>query len=184
MNQECKTEFLELKLKKAFKYIIYQLSADSTQIVVGKTSNSDDYDTFLADLPKKECRYAVYDLQYTKPGAGTRNKITFFTWCVVQLICQQGGCEWLIGWRCCAARSSDEAKVKDKMLYASSKERLRLSLVGLQAEIQGAHYSEVDYETGSSLPPSLLYAAALAHPTPDLYNAIRRVVVERVSKGA
>jgi hypothetical protein len=45
-------------------------------------------------------------------------------------------------------RSPDDAKVKQKMLFASSKEALKRSLVGVAAEIQGTDFSEVAYDSG------------------------------------
>lgn len=45
-------------------------------------------------------------------------------------------------------RSPDDAKIKQKMLYASSKDALRKALVGISTEIQGTDFSEVAYETG------------------------------------
>ena len=47
-------------------------------------------------------------------------------------------------------RSPDDSKVKQKMLFASSKDALRRSLVGIAAEIQGTDYSEVAHESGTS----------------------------------
>ena len=49
-------------------------------------------------------------------------------------------------------RSPDDAKIKQKMLFASSKDALRRSLVGIASEIQGTDYSEVAYESGTSCP--------------------------------
>ena len=46
-------------------------------------------------------------------------------------------------------RSPDDSKVKQKMLFASSKDALRRSLVGIASEIQGTDYSEVAYESGA-----------------------------------
>lgn len=43
-------------------------------------------------------------------------------------------------------RAPDSAKVKHKMLYASSKDALRKKLVGISTEIQGTELSEVDYD--------------------------------------
>lgn len=68
-----------MKLKKTFKYIIYKLSDDSKFIVVDKTATDADYDTFLGELPEKECRWAVYDFDYTIAD-GPRNKIVFYSW--------------------------------------------------------------------------------------------------------
>lgn len=105
------------------KYIVFKLSADNTQIEVEKTSPSASYDDFLNDLPPNSPRYAVYDFEYEKDG-GKRNKICFYAW------------------------SPDEAKIKEKMLYASSKDALRRSLVGVANEIQGTDSSEVAYDEG------------------------------------
>lgn len=62
--------------------MILKISDDSTAIVCEKTSNSDNYDEFLNDLPENEPRWAVYDFQFTKGDEGTRNKILFYAWWV------------------------------------------------------------------------------------------------------
>ena len=67
-------------MKKEHKYIIFNLSKDFSEIVVDKTSSDADYDTFLADLPENECRWAIYDFEFEKEGGGKRNKIIFISW--------------------------------------------------------------------------------------------------------
>ncbi|KAG6916316.1 cofilin [Tephrocybe rancida] len=123
VNSLCLEQYQALKLKKTFKYIIFTLSKDNTEIVIEKTSVSQEYDDFIADLPETECRWAVYDFEFEKEGSGKRNKLTFVSW------------------------SPDDAKIKQKMLFASSKEALRRSLVGIAVEIQGTDFSEVAYES-------------------------------------
>ncbi|KAF8583127.1 actin cross-linking [Ramaria rubella] len=123
VNTECLETFQQLKLKKTLKYIIYGLNKDNTEIVVLKSSDSQSYDDFISDLPEQDCRWAVYDFEFEKEGAGKRNKICFFSW------------------------SPDDAKIKSKMLFASSKDALRRSLVGVAAEIQGTDFSEVAHES-------------------------------------
>lgn len=125
VNPECLDSFQQLKLGKKAKYIIYKLSDDNTEIVVAKTSDSPDYDEFLAEFPAQDCRYAIYDLEFEKEGEGKRNKICFFSW------------------------SPDESKIKQKMVYASSKDAIRKALVGVATDIQGTDFSEVSYETGT-----------------------------------
>ena len=91
---------------------------------MSKTSDSSNYDDFLAELPPAECRYAIYDFEYDIGGGeGKRSKIVFFTW------------------------SPDTAPIRSKMVYASSKDALRRSLNGVAADIQGTDFSEVAYET-------------------------------------
>ncbi|KAJ9051499.1 cofilin [Entomophthora muscae] len=123
VNQECLDLFQDLKLKHSYKYIIYKISADNTEIVVENSSTDADYETFVSALPEADCRYAVYDFEYTTEEGGKRNKICFFTW------------------------APDNAKIKSKMLYASSQIALKKSLNGIAVEIQGTDFSEVDYES-------------------------------------
>ena len=75
--------FQELKLRKKYKYIIYKLSDDNSAIVIEHLVEEGDYQKFVAALPKTDCRYAVFDFEYEKPGEGQRNKICFIAWCVL-----------------------------------------------------------------------------------------------------
>ncbi|KAI5858658.1 Cof1 cofilin [Tricharina praecox] len=121
---ECIPAFEELKLGKKTKYIIYKLGDGNKSINVEKTSDDGDYDNFLAQFPENDCRYAVYDFEYSLGGGeGQRSKICFYTW------------------------SPDNAPVKAKMIYSSSKDALRRALAGIHAEIQGTDFSEVAHET-------------------------------------
>lgn len=85
VNEQCLTAFQDLKLKKKYKYIVFTLNKELTEIVVDKTSEDKEYDTFLADLPETECRWAIYDFEFEKEGAGKRNKIIFLSWWVFLL---------------------------------------------------------------------------------------------------
>lgn len=62
-------------------------------------------------------------LDFEKEGAGKRNKLTLVSW------------------------APDTAKIKQKMLFASSMEALPKALVGVAVEIQGTEYSEVASES-------------------------------------
>jgi hypothetical protein len=80
-TQECLEKYQELKTGKKLVYVIYGLSEDKRSIVVLKTSDEKDYDKFVGELPEKECRWAVYDFEYTLPGGeGVRNKLCFIMW--------------------------------------------------------------------------------------------------------
>lgn len=80
-TSECLEKFQELKTGKKLTYVIYGLSDDKKSIVVLKTSEEKDYDKFVGELPEKDCRWAVYDFEYTLPGGeGIRNKLAFIMW--------------------------------------------------------------------------------------------------------
>ncbi|KAG0350515.1 cofilin, partial [Gamsiella multidivaricata] len=118
----CLEAFQQLKLGKKLKYIVYKLSDDQKSIVVEKQAETATYDEFLKHLPENDCRWAVYDFDYSTAD-GDRNKIVFYTW------------------------APDGAKIKSKMLYSSSKDALRRSLNGVAVEVQGTDADEVDHET-------------------------------------
>ncbi|CDJ60866.1 actin depolymerizing factor, putative [Eimeria maxima] len=58
VNDICVTTFNELKLRHAFKWIIFKIDHD--EIVVEKKGTSGKED-FSKELPTSDCRYAVYD---------------------------------------------------------------------------------------------------------------------------
>merc|ERR1711972_917712 len=84
------------------------------------------YDAFLNDLQKGgdgECRYGLYDFEYEHQCQGTtesskKQKLFLMSW------------------------GPDSAKIKKKMLYASSFETLKKSLVGVHKFIQATDASE------------------------------------------
>ncbi|KAI7871815.1 hypothetical protein BDF14DRAFT_1759204 [Spinellus fusiger] len=123
ISDECIPFYTDFKLRKKYKFIIFKLSDDNKEVVVEKKEEAGDYNSFLECLPANEPRYAVYDFDYEKPGEGLRSKITFYTWI------------------------PDTSKVRQKMLYAASKDALRKRLEGIAIEVQGTDASEVDYES-------------------------------------
>jgi hypothetical protein len=100
VEDKCLEVYQDLKLKKKYKYIIYKLAADSSSIVIEKAAETGDYDGFIAALPKDDCRYAIYDFDYEKPGEGQRSKICFYAWCVVCIILDV----WAVGGKCVGVR--------------------------------------------------------------------------------
>jgi cofilin len=125
VDDECVTTFMELKLRKKFRYIIYRLSDNNLEIIVDKkVEKCDKYDDFIAELPETDCRYAVYDFEYEKsPAEGMRNKICFVVWV------------------------PDGSTVRQKMIYASSKDAIRKKLAGIAVEIQATDMSEIEYDS-------------------------------------
>ncbi|KAF9565082.1 actin depolymerizing factor [Agrocybe pediades] len=129
LNSSCQVTYQDLKLRKKYKYIVFNMNKDAehikdaTEIVVEKTSTETDYEKFIADFPEDSCRFAIYDFEFEKEGAGKRNKIIFLAW------------------------SPDNAPTKQKMVFASSKETLKRELSGIAAEIQGTDYDEIAHES-------------------------------------
>ncbi|KAH8205501.1 hypothetical protein TruAng_000407 [Truncatella angustata] len=132
---DCINAFNDLKLQKKFKYIIYKLSENNSEIVVEDASTNGDWEAFREKLISaqhksktgavgKGPRYAVYDFEYQlASGEGSRNKITFIAW------------------------SPDDAGVMAKMVYASSKDALKRALNGIATEIQANDSDDIEYDS-------------------------------------
>jgi len=121
VSDECVSKYQDLKLGKSLRYVLFKLSEDLKEVQVDKTAPSGaPYEEFLESLPPNDCRYGVYDFEYTAEDGGQRNKIVFVLW------------------------APDSAKIKPKMLYTSSKDALRKKLVGIATEVQATDRSEID----------------------------------------
>ncbi|CAD6210646.1 unnamed protein product [Miscanthus lutarioriparius] len=71
-------------------------------------------------LPADECRYCVYDFDFITEEGCQKSKI-FIAW------------------------SPDTAKIRNKMLYASPKERFKRELDGIQVELQATDPTEMGH---------------------------------------
>ena len=126
MNDECVTEYNNLKLQKKVRCIFFRMSDSAKEIIVdSQYDRSDDraadYEKFIGTLPRDDCRYVVFDFEFDTDG-GLRNKILFINW------------------------APETSKIKSKMLYAASKDAFKKKLVGLSIEVQATDLSEVAYQ--------------------------------------
>ncbi|XP_022738264.1 uncharacterized protein LOC111291001 isoform X2 [Durio zibethinus] len=121
VDDECKLKFLELKAKRNYRFIIFKIQ--NQQVVVDKLGSPEEtYDHFTASLPADECRYAVFDFDFTTSENCQKSKIFFIAW------------------------SPDTSKVRSKMVYASSKDRFKRELDGIQVELQATDPSEMSFD--------------------------------------
>lgn len=78
----CKTTYEEIKKDKKHRYVIFYIK-DERQIDVEVIGPRDAaYDAFLEDLQKGgsgECRYGLFDFEYTHQCQGTSEVIITFT---------------------------------------------------------------------------------------------------------
>ena len=122
-TDECVDAFNALKLKHTTPYIIFKITDDFEEIEVLKQGEKgSSYDDFMEELPENACRYAVYDYEFEDDGR-KQSKILFVVW------------------------APDSSKIKEKMLYASSKANFKKKLVGIGNEIQATELSEIDEES-------------------------------------
>lgn len=81
MDDECKLKFLELKAKRNYRYIVFKIDDITKQVAVEKLGSHDEtYEDFADSLPADECRYAVFDYDFTTDENCRKSKIFFIAW--------------------------------------------------------------------------------------------------------
>jgi len=123
VHDDCKLKFLELKAKRNYRFIVFKIEEKIQQVTVERLGEpGESYEDFAASLPENECRYAVYDFDFTTNENCQKSKIFFIAW------------------------SPDTSRVRSKMLYASSKDRFKRELDGIQVELQATDPSEMSMD--------------------------------------
>nr|GEY10847.1 actin-depolymerizing factor 7 [Tanacetum cinerariifolium] len=121
VDDECKLKFSELKSKRNYRFIIFKI--EEQQVIVEKVGSPDEsYEDFTNSLPSNECRYAVFDFDFITDENCQKSKIFFIAW------------------------APDTSKVRAKMVYASSKDRFKRELDGIQVELQATDPSEMSLD--------------------------------------
>jgi cofilin len=123
VHDDCKLRFLELKAKRTYRFIIFKIEEKQKQVVVEKVGEpSLGYEDFTASLPSDECRYAVFDFDFVTAENCQKSRIFFIAW------------------------SPDSSRIRNKMIYASSKDRFKRELDGIQVELQATDPTEMDLD--------------------------------------
>ncbi|KAJ0111787.1 hypothetical protein Patl1_00418 [Pistacia atlantica] len=123
VNDECKLKFFELKAKRNHRFIVFKIDEQIQQVTVEKVGSPEEtYDDFTNSLPANECRYAVFDFDFTTEENVQKSKIFFIAW------------------------APDTSRVRSKMVYASSKDRFKRELDGIQVELQATDPSEMSLD--------------------------------------
>ena len=123
VNDECKLKFIELKSKRLHRFITYKMDGQMKEIVVEKVGErTTSFEDFASSLPAEDCRFAIYDFDFTTAEDVPKSRIFYVLW------------------------SPDSAKIRSKMLYASSNDRFKRELDGIQVELQATDASEVSLD--------------------------------------
>lgn len=79
VEDDCKLKFLDLKARRTYRFIIFKI--EGQHVMVEKLgSPNDSYEDFTGSLPSDECRYAVYDFDFTTEENCQKSKIFFIAW--------------------------------------------------------------------------------------------------------
>lgn len=153
VHDECKLRFLELKTKRTHRFIVFKIEEKQKQVIVEKVGEpNQNYEDFAASLPADECRYAVYDFDFVTAENCQKSRIFFIAWYnspfpssillhldLLLVYCSVSYWMFLV-------RSPDTSRVRSKMIYASSKDRFKRELDGIQVELQATDPTEMDLD--------------------------------------
>ena len=121
-SDECIAAFENLKTKKTHRYLIFTIKDNKEIVVADVGAREETYENFLAKIEKETPCYSIFDFEYDSDDGGKRGKLVFLCWI------------------------PDVAKVKAKMIYASTKDNLKRKIEGGLVEVQATDASELCYE--------------------------------------
>lgn len=127
VEDTCKLHFQDQKLGHKYRYVIFRLTPDFKAITVDKAADpSATYDDLVNDLREAEqngeCRWAVMDVVYKSVNGAEKSKLCFIHW------------------------NPENAKTKQKMVFASSKSAFKSALgEKFATELSATDYAELSY---------------------------------------
>lgn len=62
------------------KWIIYKIDGSIVTETVGPKAST--FDDFLSNIPENDCRYAIYDMNFTTNDGRPGNKLVMISWYV------------------------------------------------------------------------------------------------------
>ncbi|KAK9804944.1 hypothetical protein WJX73_001605 [Symbiochloris irregularis] len=113
-----------LKAKSTYRWAMWRIDDSGKKVIlcnVGDANSS--YQELLDALPETDCRFAVYDYQFTNSDNCVFNKLVFISW------------------------APDTARIKLKMMYASTKDFFKGYLDGLSVELQASELDDITEDT-------------------------------------
>jgi len=131
VSVDAKQSYDEVKKNKKYRYIIYSIKDEKVIEVETKGDRNAGYQDFLSQMKdlKDQCRYCLFDFPADTPAEGTNepgkislDRLVLMTWC------------------------PEGARVKQKMLYASSYDALKKALVGVYKYVQACDFEELSQE--------------------------------------
>jgi cofilin len=118
VSDEVISSFNKLKLTRELRYLMYIIK-DKTIVLEKHGERSMTYDDFVKELPERDCRYGVIDIEYVTDDGRSMSKIVLISWI------------------------PDNATVRNRMLYSSAMQNLRRYLSGV-TEIIASDQSDLD----------------------------------------
>ncbi|VDI10886.1 actophorin-like [Mytilus edulis] len=118
-----KTYDTKLKTKHLLDALVLLINKEEKRQIVAEhefEAGTLPFEELKKILPPKEPRYVLYDYNYTTENGQKHSKIILVSW------------------------SPDEAPMKEKMIYASSKDAVKKKLQAIKIEVQANDLGDLD----------------------------------------
>eukprot|EP01026_Neomeris_dumetosa_P048914 TRINITY_DN4243_c0_g1_i5.p1 TRINITY_DN4243_c0_g1~~TRINITY_DN4243_c0_g1_i5.p1 ORF type:complete len:354 (-),score=50.48 TRINITY_DN4243_c0_g1_i5:332-1252(-) len=120
VNKDAINLFNYVKTRRAHKWMMYRLNDAGLEVIISDIGEQDSkYDDFVMAFPENECRYGVYDWEYINSDGEVFSRLVFVHW------------------------APNIASVKNKMMFASTKDFFKGFLDGISLEIQATDAEEL-----------------------------------------
>ncbi|KAK9904298.1 hypothetical protein WJX75_008802 [Coccomyxa subellipsoidea] len=120
VSEDAVNMYYFLKAKSSYRWATWMINSDGNEVVIADVGTKDSsYEDLLSVLPGSDCRYGVYDHQFKNSEGCIFNKLVFINW------------------------APDAARIKAKMMYASTKDFFKGFLDGLSVELQGSDLADI-----------------------------------------
>eukprot|EP00416_Gambierdiscus_australes_P026818 CAMPEP_0171082716 /NCGR_PEP_ID=MMETSP0766_2-20121228/17279_1 /TAXON_ID=439317 /ORGANISM="Gambierdiscus australes, Strain CAWD 149" /LENGTH=136 /DNA_ID=CAMNT_0011540101 /DNA_START=64 /DNA_END=474 /DNA_ORIENTATION=- len=123
VSDACVELYNQIKMKKDLRYVTFQIQNNKEIIPDKQGPNTETYADFTKQLPESEPRYALVDVEFTSADGRPQSKLCFVFW-----------------------SPDDKTTVKQRMIYASSKDAIKKKLTGIMKEIQANDASDLAEE--------------------------------------
>ncbi|KAK9828575.1 hypothetical protein WJX72_000830 [[Myrmecia] bisecta] len=120
VGEEAVNLYYYLKAKSTYRWATWKINDVGNEVIIANVGGKDaSYTDLLSVLPASDCRYAVFDYQFTNSEGCLFNKIVFINW------------------------APDTAHTRKKMMYASTKDFFKGHLDGLSIELMGSDMDDL-----------------------------------------
>mmetsp|Transcript_11544 Transcript_11544/g.17168 ORF Transcript_11544/g.17168 Transcript_11544/m.17168 type:complete len:137 (-) Transcript_11544:311-721(-) len=124
VSDACVEKYNQIKMKKDLRFVTFMIENKTSIVLDVEGEKGMSFEDFVKALPEDAPRYALVDIDYTTEDGREQSKLCFIFW-----------------------SPDDKTSIKDKMLYASSKDAIKKKFPGIMKELQANDMSDLETAT-------------------------------------
>mmetsp|Transcript_95402 Transcript_95402/g.307902 ORF Transcript_95402/g.307902 Transcript_95402/m.307902 type:complete len:137 (-) Transcript_95402:43-453(-) len=124
VSDECVEKYNQIKMKKDLRYVIFKIQDRKVIVPADEGPTTETFDDWKQKLSEKDPCYSLVDIEYESDDGRKQAKLCFVFW-----------------------SPDGQTSVKDRMVYASSKDAIKKKFPGIMKEIQANDMGDLDWST-------------------------------------